>query len=108
MSNETKWTPGPWVVKDNGSYFEIRQNTPGGGEIAQACPSACWFDDCRHFEGGVAYANAHLIAAAPDGYALAELVMSICGNPKGVSEAGQEELYEAALQYAKKARGEQP
>src|SRR5690554_3026672 len=51
---------------------------------------------------------APLCAAAPDGAALAELVMDYCGNPSGISEGQQDELYEVALQFMKKARGEQP
>jgi len=101
MTTETKFTPGPWKVeKDLSSYSSEWLITMDCGDryglaIAETVPVT-----------GKEIANAYLIAAAPDGYALAKLVMEICGNPKGISESGQEELYEAALQYAKKARGE--
>lgn len=51
-------------------------------------------------------ANAHLIAAAPHGFALGKLVMDLCGQPHGVSEQQSDLLYETALEFIKKARGE--
>lgn len=39
-----------------------------------------------------------------DRYRLAEMVMSICGNPKGVSESEQDQLYEFGLECFKKSK----
>ncbi|GAA0586396.1 hypothetical protein ACFQH5_20440 [Halomonas salifodinae] len=108
MSNDPKWTPGPWVKSphvDPGDGVQVKDER---GIPVCRCSIVPIYDGgpiktTTHRQRN---ANAYLIAAAPDGYALAELVMDICGNPKGVSEAARTELYEAALQYAKKARGE--
>lgn len=109
MGNDTRWTPGPWQrspsKESGGSFIEHIDAEYVSHVVAFVHASHGMFDPPVATEEDAA--NAHLIAAAPDGYALAELVMEICGNPKGISEASQEELYEAALQYAKKARGEQ-
>ncbi len=109
MSNETKWTKGPWVVGQSAwDEFELCVDTGYGCEPTgmpnEICPIASSHHDGEW--GAEDKANAHLIAAAPDGAALAELVMELCGNPKGLSEAQQDELYETALQFMKKARGE--
>lgn len=50
--------------------------------------------------------DANLIAAAPDGFRLGVLVMDLCGQPSGVDEQQSDLLYEAALEFIKKARGE--
>lgn len=51
-------------------------------------------------------ANALLISAAPNGFELGLLVMELCGNPNGISEQQADLLYETALSFVKKARGE--
>jgi len=90
---ELKATPGPWHYSETATHATVIDEN-----------NDAVFHDDKRIPGVVR--DAHLIAAAPDGYALAKLVMEVCGNPKGISERDQEELYEAALQYAKKARGE--
>lgn len=60
---EFKGTPGPWRVEDNNSFFEIKSFDD---EIGDVGASKHVFDDGRHRRGGIAEANAQLIAAAPD------------------------------------------
>ena len=65
------WTPGPWFVAANEEFFEIRtgERQYQGGLVADVCSSRYWFDGGKHRAGGIAEANANLIAAAPDLYA---------------------------------------
>lgn len=70
MANETKHTPGPWVVEPtiiehpSAAYVtpDRQDGRPYGGPI-------CTLQDCEHI-GGITVdeckANARLIAAAPD------------------------------------------
>lgn len=62
---EFKGTPAPWVVNDNGFYFEIRDSDKLFC-IGDVGASKHAYDDGDHFKNKVAYANAHLIAAAPE------------------------------------------
>lgn len=62
---EFKYTPAPWVVDDNGTFFDIR-NADSVNNIADVCASRCVYDGNRHIKSGAAYANACLIAAAPE------------------------------------------
>ncbi|MEQ5201588.1 hypothetical protein ABN228_03625 [Providencia rettgeri] len=61
---EFKHTPAPWVVDDNGIFFEITRED--GLRVADVCSSQHLYDDSKHHRNGVAYANACLIAAAPE------------------------------------------
>ncbi|HEJ9438617.1 TPA: hypothetical protein SMM97_002290 [Proteus mirabilis] len=60
-----KHTPAPWFVNDNGFYFEIRDSDKLFC-IGDVGASKHAYDDGDHFKNKVAYANAHLIAAAPE------------------------------------------
>ncbi|WP_211837982.1 hypothetical protein [Proteus terrae] len=62
---EFKHTPAPWVVEDNRTYFEIRA-VDNYSHLADICGSQITYDDGIHSKDGVAYANACLIAAAPE------------------------------------------
>ncbi|MCO4179221.1 hypothetical protein LG195_03095 [Proteus terrae] len=62
---EFKGTPAPWFVNDNGFYFEIRDSDKLFC-IGDVGASKHAYDDGDHFKNKVAYANAHLIAAAPE------------------------------------------
>ena len=69
MSDQPKWTQGPWPIKPTGDFKRIvigdgLVDGPGGYEVAEV-----YSDDCDRDE---AMANAHLIAAAPDLYAALE------------------------------------
>lgn len=68
MSDNAQPTPGPWMPFDVGRacpVYEVRDNA--GSVVADLRPSA--------FYGDTDHANARLIAAAPDGLALAEMVI---------------------------------
>lgn len=61
---EFKHSPAPWAVDDNGIFFEITRED--GLRVADVCSSQHLYDDSKHHRNGVAYANACLIAAAPE------------------------------------------
>lgn len=67
---EFKHSPAPWAVDDNGIFFEITRED--GLRVADVCSSQHLYDDSKHHRNGVAYANACLIAAAPE--LLSELI----------------------------------
>jgi hypothetical protein len=84
MTDQPKWTKGPWPIKPTGDFKRIvigdgLVDGPGGYEVAEV-----YSDDCDRDE---AMANAHLIAAAPDLYAALEairdneVVRAICPSP---------------------------
>ena len=98
MTDQPKWTKGPWPIKTTGDFKRIvigdgLVDGPGGYEVAEV-----YSDDCDRDE---AMANAHLIAAAPD---MAEALDGLLG----LLDAGS--LYEpqayAARTALAKARGE--
>ncbi|MEX9843350.1 hypothetical protein AB7X06_19580 [Providencia rettgeri] len=62
---EFKHSPAPWVVEDNGSYFDIKEKN-GYSNLSDVCASQMMYDNKEHKKDGVAYANACLIAAAPE------------------------------------------
>ena len=80
MTDQPKWTKGPWPIKPTGDFKRIvigdgLVDGPGGYEVAEV-----YSDDCDRDE---AMANAHLIAAAPDMYAaleMAQLWLSVDGR----------------------------
>ena len=63
--NRFKGTPAPWVVVDNGSYFHF-ESINDGNRIGDTCSSTNFYDESIHNTKGVAYANACLIASAPE------------------------------------------
>jgi len=65
MSKETKFTKGEWVIKDNGSYFDI-----GPFKYGDVYPSVCI--GVQHKDK----ANAHLIKTAPKLYAMLDGLIS--------------------------------
>jgi len=80
MSNETKWTPGPWVV----------------------CPAGdIWSENLVSLVADTyspVEANAHLIAAAPELYSMLERIL----GPYGREDVSDEQIE----QLLAKARGE--
>ena len=76
MTDQPKWTPGPWRYdRTNGSP------TTGEHMIAGAKPG--YLAEVRDCGSGDVRANAHLIAAAPDLYAaleMAQLWLSVDGR----------------------------
>ena len=94
MTDQPKWTPGPWRYdRTNGSP------TTGEHMIAGAKPG--YLAEVRDCGSGDVRANAHLIAAAPDLYAALDGLL-------GLLDAGS--LYEpqayAARAALAKARGQ--
>lgn len=60
-----KGTPAPWVVQGNGYFFDIVELI-SGSFIGNTCSSTNCYDDGEYKEDGIAYANACLIASAPE------------------------------------------
>lgn len=60
-----KGTPAPWEVIDNGAYFDIKADGDHSS-LANTCGSQHMHDSSEHTKDGVAYADACLIAAAPE------------------------------------------
>ena len=120
MSKEAKFTPGLWGWVNgendnpwNGSAVELPaaslrtiEQFPQAGLCFTLPVFVIDFAEGLDYMDEESKANAHLIAAAPDGHSLGEMVTDICGNPKGVSESDQDRLYEAALSFIKRCRGE--
>ena len=105
MSNETKWTPGPWVAYENAEdkcfYVAQQDGAPYTPDYSDVCGL-----ECRTWSGErtiVQQANAHLIAAAPDLYeALGQAVTSMQDNGYSNSHVA----VRAARAALAKARGE--
>ena len=87
MSNETKWTPGPWHSRG----FPTISAGKGKGMIAKVLE--------RYMDRAEREANASLIAAAPELYEALEMMLEFPKAGPSTSTA------RAALA---KARGEQP
>ncbi len=102
MTDQPKWTKGPWPIKPTGDFKRIvigdgLVDGPGGYEVAEV-----YSDDCDRDE---AMANAHLIAAAPDLYAALERALNFIANTE--SEMGEAlPCGDAARTALAKARGE--
>ena len=67
--SETRFTKGPWHVHNNDVFLEIVSEE---GQIANTCASGHYFDNGDCVNGVTAVANSHLIAAAPEMYAMLE------------------------------------
>lgn len=95
MSNETRWTPGPWEYQQWGS--RILDSGKGSSQVLVAIIATnTRKDEGRH--------NAHLIAAAPTLFkALADLVYQV-DRPHAPEWLSLDDAFAALA----KARGEQP
>lgn len=92
----TNFTEGSWNVKTsfrNNKSSHVIESLDGKSQAT----IITW---------GETVANAHLIAAAPNGFELGELVIKLCDHYEGLSPAEVGILYEAATEFIKKARGE--
>ena len=106
MTDQPKWTKGPWPIKPTGDFKRIvigdgLVDGPGGYEVAEV-----YSDDCDRDE---AMANAHLIAAAPDLYAALdnlETAATGAGVPHQQERKLLHECITAARAALAKARGE--
>ncbi len=98
MTDQPKWTPGPWRYdRTNGSP------TTGEHMIAGAKPG--YLAEVRDCGSGDVRANTHLIAAAPDLYAALEKALNFITNTE--SEMGETlPCGDAARAALAKARGE--
>lgn len=104
MSNETRWTPGPWIAypnQDENLFYIAQQDgapyTPGYSDV---CGLSCHTWDGERFT--VQQANAHLIAAAPELFEALEEMLAECEDDEFAPH-----VMEAKAALAK-ARGEQP
>ena len=98
--SETKFTPGPWVVKNDdwGIHVQCKDSVSG---LSFAVTPICEVEQ-EEDTGGID--DAHLIAAAPDMYEALEALLSLRHNQCGCGSADC--LCDRALAALKKARGE--
>ena len=94
---KTKFTKGEWLCcDDDGEIWIDNANT---GLVADLCTS-----DAGYIES---LANANLIAAAPIGFNLGELVIKMCDHHKGLTADEVGILHVAATEFIKKCHGQQ-
>jgi len=91
MSNETKWTPGPWVIGHKGIH---EGKNPRSNQIVNK-PSVRSSNSLDY------YLNANLIAAAPELYE----ALKACAECLDIKEGS--EPFDSAMSALAKARGEQ-
>jgi hypothetical protein len=96
MMSETKWTPGPWSVADDGC---IRCSDANADYLIYASPwrSDAWSGDVQ------AIANGTLMAAAPDLY---DALNRMLANYRSDGSEASERDIEIARAALAKARGE--
>ena len=117
MSNKVKFTPAPWVAK-----YEPHPHYGDGvieskvGDIAIVCGSNYGFSPGgpnRNWQGDFddeneAEANAHLIAAAPELYAIVDRIVNYRASENdGVPLDDNDRFFDDAMAALAKARGEQ-
>ena len=100
MPNETKFTPGPWDTEDDGYVCATNHESDARPIICERANGGSLESDWE--------ANSHLIAAAPELYAVLDEALaalygaiSVCGAIGNLTHA--RDMAEAALA---KARGE--
>lgn len=101
MSNETKWTPGPWVVGEsshNGLPCVDACDPNDGQLMIEICE--VWGEDRAESETEMSRANAHLISAAPELYEALASMLEECEDDEFAPH-----VMEAKAALAK-ARGE--
>lgn len=94
--NRFKGTPAPWVVDDNGVYFEIKEDGHYS-HLADICGSQIIYDEGMHKKDGVAYANACLIASAP------ELLDALIEMQRNGRKQGWNDKYESSMEKTRLA-----
>ena len=95
--SETKHAPGPWIAEQcEGSGFGIRNNLWGIAHVFSS-PDACPTDPTE------AYANARLIAAAPDLLAACKAAKEFLGSvpPEHVSGLNSVNAFDAGLKASR-------
>lgn len=104
MSNETKWTPGEWLLTESETmvYALNNEQHPVNRFSAQLGPG--WSDEVHRIDGEELRANAHLIAAAPELYEALDMLMNVSGP--GDAEQLLAEERENIIALLAKARGE--
>lgn len=103
MSNETKFTPGPWFISGNMTkYVEARI---AGGMIQEV--AACGPTESDGGYGEQQLANAQLIAAAPEIYKELAAMIEWFDSPMTIENEDDEAIIASAKQALAKARGDQ-
>ena len=98
---KAKFTSGNWQVIEN-SAGAVEVITDSNEYLSIGIASG----DKECTKGVIAHANAHLISAAPDGFALGELIIEQCCQPGGISVQQSDLLYQTALSFINKCNGE--
>ena len=96
MTEQMKWTPGPWLMIEAGLFFDIMG--PDGIYVV---------GDEGIGPGGGAEANARLIAAAPEMYEALKAVVQWADDLRYYSDEGTElaPVFQAARAAVLKAEG---
>lgn len=81
----TDHTPGPWVAVESLVYTASSPNCTGWKQLADCRGVEGAYFDATHIDQRVRFANAHLIAAAPDLLAALEQVAVYSGKRTGWS-----------------------
>lgn len=103
MSNETKWTPGPWVALTNGYYWQVSPENKSEKDPYEVC-DVCSSEPSKP-EGGLQEANARLIAAAPELYEALRVSVEVLEKTANDTLIGRNAA-EVGRTVLAKARGE--
>ncbi|MBH9537486.1 hypothetical protein [Novosphingopyxis sp. YJ-S2-01] len=104
MTQETKFTPGPWEV-GGGKGGGISSYVYCDNDLGTAVAATTFPNDMTGWPEATRIANAHLIAAAPDGYEVAEMFLDFARSGKSfIYPPGGLQMLE---RFIAKARGEQ-
>lgn len=94
--NRFKGTPAPWVVVDNGYFFHF-ESTSDRKRIGDTYAPTHFFDESIHNTNSVAYANACLIASAP------ELLDALIEMQRNGRKQGWNDKYESSMEKTRLA-----
>lgn len=115
MSNEVKWTPGPWVTSQESARIIKKDYSEIGSTRGPLIASTMGHDKSAMYASEIeADANAQLIVVAPDLYEALDWAMKFVdqvraetSEPDGFVSDGERIAYKRARAALAKARGEQ-
>lgn len=100
--SETAFTPGPWFLESTRDTLWVGQEKAVGGKVGDVIVSFEHGPDCTEAHNRRALADANLVTAAPELYAMLDaFIHTPCQQPSRFAE-----LQEQAKQILARARGE--